>query len=205
FSLLIFLSSLSLQGQSEDQQKIRTAFDNYKSAIRYSNGDVALAFIDQNTRDYYQEMTNAIKTADSLSVRDMNVLDKIMVLSARHRIPEEKAISMEGDQLFIYAVKYGMVAKNSVENVEIGEIVVNGNTATASLVASGQPVPMNFEFNRENNKWKIDLTSLFEISEAGMLQVIEQKGVDENMFIEKIIELSSGIPIRKNLWKPLIK
>ncbi len=107
---------------------------------------------------------------DSLAIDRMNILDKLTVLTARHYISDEKLLVMDGSSFLKYAIDQGMVGKNSVMNIEVDEVEVNGSFAKARLYSNGVKSPAFFEFNKEKGKWKIDITSVFESSISGFTQ-----------------------------------
>src|SRR5688500_12855175 len=152
-SLLFFYDA---GAQNRDAEAGRQAFDNYKSAILNDQGDVALNYIDSRTKKFYRVMLHAARDSDSATVAAMSLLDRITIFSVRHRAGREEIVGMTGDDLFVYAVKNGMVAKNGVVRNSIGKVTIDKDFATGQIVIDGRPTPLVFNFYVKAGQWKLD-------------------------------------------------
>ena len=196
----------SSYGQANaDEADVRKSFTGYKSSIMNGQGEEALGWVDSNTLEYYSNMLELSISADSATVNNLDLMDKLMVLTVRHRVPKEKVFSMSGNTFLIYAIDEGMVGKNSVMTLEIGEISVNGNSAQGQVVNNGIAAPLYFEFNKESDGWKIDITSIFGPSSAALKEAIKNFGQTENEFIFQTLEMLTGKPLDQKIWHPLRK
>jgi hypothetical protein len=124
--LLFFLFVISSNGQTGKEALVKQAFDDYKSAILNDKGEDALKYINSRTIKYYTEIIDLVKNADSAQVNSLSLIDKITVFSIRHRATREEILAMGGTDLFVYAIKKGMVGKNSVANNSIGKVTIDG-------------------------------------------------------------------------------
>jgi len=206
-TLLIFALTLliiSCNNQTKDDQiDVKECFEGYKSSILASKGDEAVKWVDKNTLNYYDKMLKLSISGDSATVNNLGILDKLTVLTVRHRIPKEEVLKMDGNSFFIYAINSGMVGKNSVMTIEIGDIEISGDFAKGQILANGQKASLYFQFNKENNKWKIDITSIFSASIVGLKQVIKNNGLTENDFILNGLEGLTGRRPDLSIWRPL--
>lgn len=201
-SLLIFLS-INSYSQS-DKELVLKSFENYKNAILTDKGKLASDFVDSRTINYYSTILDKVKTSDSLEVNSMGIIDKLTVLSMRHRTPKNDLLKFDGKDLFIYAIDNGMVGKNSVVNAELGDVITNGDFSKAEFVVNGQKTPFFFHFYREDKVWKMDLTHLFSLGTMSIKKMIEDSGENENDFIINILEVLTGKKPTENIWKPII-
>src|SRR5687767_6082502 len=137
--VLIFLLCIlqSTSGQVNNDVLIKQAFNGYKTAILNDRGDEALKFIDTITINYYGYILELVKNADSILVDSLSLLDKLMVLSVRHRTSRQDILSFDGKKLLVYAIKSGMVGKSSVANITIGEVKVDRDIAKGQVVNNG--------------------------------------------------------------------
>jgi len=142
-----------------------------------------------------------VKSADSVSVERLSLLDKLMVLIVRHRTPQEDIRKFDGRPLFIYAINSGMVGKNSVSSNTIGEVTVDKKFAKGQVLVNGKKAPIFMQFNKEENSWKMDLTALFPMSNMAFKKVIEDSGENENDFIFKILESLTGKKPSAEIWQ----
>ena len=204
--LLLFTFSLITQiffAQKAEEKEVRKAFEMYRSSILNDKGEEAVNYVDSKTLAYYSTILHSARTADSLSVDSMNVLDKLMVLSIRYRTPKKDLKSFDAQSLLVFAIKEGMVGKNSVQNIEIGDVELQDNIAKGYMISYGEQSPLYFEFNKEGEEWKIDLTSIFPMSIVAFDRMIKESGQQENEYFERILKMITGNNSLNPLWEPL--
>ncbi len=201
--LITLISITSCNTANEEIQLVRKSFNNYKSAILNDKGEEAVKYVDSRTLSYYSEILEKIKRADSLTVNSAGIMDKIMIFSIRHRTSKEEILSFDGKGLLIYAFKEGMVGKNSVANNTIGDIEIDGDFAKGQLVANGQKAPFYFHFYKENELWKVDLTSIFPAGTMAFKKIIEDSGQEENEYLFVLLEMMTGKKPNNEIWYPI--
>ncbi len=202
---LALLSLLSIKSYSQsDKELVLKSFENYKEAILTDKGKLASDFVDSRTIRYYSDILEKVRTADSLEVDSMGIIDKLTVLSMRHRTPKSDLLSFDGKDLFVYAIDNGMVGKNSVVNAELGDVTTNGDFSKAEFVVNGEKTPFFFHFYREDNIWKIDITHLFSLGTLSLKKMIENSGENENDFMINILEVLTGKKPTDKIWQPII-
>lgn len=185
-ALLLFFTAPS-HGQISEEKLVKKAFDNYKSAILGDKGEEALKSISNRTVQYYSDIIDVVKTADSARIDSLSLIDKITIFSIRHRATREEITAMNGPGLFVYAIKKGMVGKSSVAHNTIGEVTIDKEFAKGQLVANGEKAPLYFHFYKETGEWKLDLTSLFPISNQAFRKMVEDSGENENEYLFKFL------------------
>lgn len=138
-------------------------------------------------------------------VRLLSPMNKIMVLSLRHRIPVDVLRAMTPEEVFAHAVNQGWIGKDSVLDSDIGQLRVFGNDASAEYVKGGKPTPLKYRFTKEDEKWRIDLTALMPVGDQAMSMLIKKEGLDEDAFIISLIESVSGEKVSPSIWQPPLK
>ncbi len=201
-SLFICFLQISFS-QSKDEEGVKNCFQSYKEAILTGEGKEAVKWVDSRTIEYYTMVLEKSISADSLEISAMPFMDKFMVLVVRYRIDYEELKEMDGKKFFIYAVNKEMVGKNSVMNVEVGEVKVEGKFAQASVVTKGVDAGFSFDFYKEKRKWKMDLTSIFKPTTRALKLALEGKEMSDEEFIIFSLELSGQKPVTSDLWRPL--
>jgi len=196
--------TISLFGQSTNEEMVRKAFDDYKSAILNDKGIDAVKLVDSKTIKYYNEVLDWVKNADSAKVETLSLLNKLMVFTVRHRASKNDILSFDGKSLLEYAIESGMVGKNSVANTTIGQVVIDGNFAKGQFVANGVKAPFNIHFNKEDGQWKIDLTSIFAVSTAAFEKIAADSGKNENDFLFDLLEMVTGKKPGQEIWHPVM-
>jgi hypothetical protein len=200
--IFTFHLALSAQGSQSEDGLVRRAFLSYKEAILQQQGQSAVLLVSRATLQYYARMKTLALVGQEKEVRLLSPMNKIMVLSLRHRVPVDDLRGMTPEEVFTYAVNHGWIGKNSVLDSDIGGLQVFGNDASAEYVKSGTPTPLKYRFTKEDGKWKIDLTALMPVADQAMSMLIKQKGLDEDTFITSLIESISGKKVLPSIWQP---
>ena len=190
-------------GQKSEEKLVKKSFDNYKTAILNNKGDEAVKYVDSRTIKYYSDILELVKTADSTKVETISILDKLMVFSIRHRTSKEDILSFDGKSLLVYAIKSGMVGKNSVANNSIGDVTIDNDFARGQFIANGQKAPFYFHFYNEDGQWKIDLTSLFPVSTMAFKKMADDSGQNQNEYLFSLLEMITGKKPGTEIWKPI--
>ena len=189
--------------QIAEKQLVQKAFKNYKNAILTDKGEEAVKYVDSRTIKYYDTILYHVKNADSATVSALSLLDRLMVFSIRHRVSKSDVQSFDGEKLLVYAIQNGMVGKNSVANNSIGDVTIVKNFAKGQFIANGKMAPFFFHFYKENGSWKIDLTSLFAISNMAFKNMIKESGEGENEFLFSLLDKLTGRTPGPEIWQPV--
>ncbi len=205
--LLLCRAALTAQstGQTNDEQLVRECFAGYKSAILNDKDSKVVEYVDSQTLRYYQDMLDKAQSADSLEVNRMNIMDKLMVFSIRHRASRKDLLKFAGKELLVYSIKEGVVEKNNLENNEVGHVEVEGDFAKGRLVVNGFAAPMHFYFHKEQGYWKIDLTSIFPIAMDIFQKISDESGLDENEYLSMLLELTTGEKPTAKIWETILE
>jgi hypothetical protein len=185
--------------------EIIATFDNYRNALLNTDSDRAYQAIDSNTKKYYQDILKTVLSGKAEQVKQMSFLDKVFIIRSRHQIPFEELTAFNEETYFKYAVEKGWIDKNSVAEIELADIVIEGDRATTKIKKNGQIAPFGFTFRRENNQWKLDFTSIFPVSQTAFQQAIEESGMSEDEFVFYLVETVSNSKVNDSVWNPILK
>lgn len=203
--LFFFVTLFALNGtvySQNDQVLIKKVFDGYKAALLAEDGAKAVTYVDGNTINYYSKMKELALTGDSAEVASLEMIDQLMIIMIRHKITKTAITSMSGRDLFIYGVDKGLLG-SKIPMGDIGNIQVSSHKAKAQFISNGTPTPIYFDFNQENKVWKLDLTSIFPVSNIVFQQIVAQTGLDEQGTILYLVERSTGKKPAANIWHPI--
>lgn len=202
-SLTCALLFITVAGYAQnDTAAIRDCFARYKTAILNDRGEEAVQYVDSRTIRYYTQMLALTRTADSTTIAGLSFLDKLMVLSVRHRTTKAELQPMDGEDLLVYAINHGMVGKGGVIQNDIGAITIDDSFATGQLVRKGQPIPLQFHFYKEQEQWKLSLTALFPMAEAAMQKMVADSGESEHDYLLTLLETTTGKKPSPSIWNP---
>ncbi len=202
---LILILFFACTPDKTDEELIQENFDAYKTAILSGDGATASQQIDKKTLNYYNDLLKNILSSDSTTVEALPILNKMLVLSIRAIIPKEDILKMDERQLFQRAVEEGMISKQGVESLALGEMAINLTDAKVQMLTQGQTAPLSFHFNKEGSDWKLDLTPIFDSSVDAVNQFIGDRGITEKEFIYNSIQQLTKKPVRDEIWVPLKK
>ncbi|MFK8054796.1 MAG: hypothetical protein AB8F78_01645 [Saprospiraceae bacterium] len=186
-----------------DKKQIRATFDGYRAAVLANEGQQAASFVDSKTIQYYAGLLENTLTADSTEIESLTLLDKVMVLMMRHRLPEEKLLSTNGKGLLVYALDEGMISKSSVENNVLGQIEIIEEYANGEILVNNESSPVKFGFSKEDDKWLLDLTAVFPIGEIAFQKMVEDSNQAENDYLFFLLELIKGERPTAQIWQPI--
>ncbi len=109
---------------------------------------------------------------------------------------------MSGRELVIYAIDRGWIGKGSVARIDIGEVTVDGDAATAVVVNRRGPSSQRFHFRKEDGLWKFDLVQLLALAEQAFEFMAAAQDLERDEFAERMLEEVSGKPVGPEIWQP---
>lgn len=201
--VIVFTLLCSCADTEQDKKQIYETYDNYKAALLDKKGEVAVEYIDSVTINYYNGILKSTMFADSAKVSAMPISDKYMVLRLRGLLSLNEIQKMDGKKVLVFAINKGMIGKQSVEKGELGYITVEGNYATAEFETGGKTTGLKHEFNKEDGKWKLNLTSMMPIVNVAFEEMIKKSETTPNSFVEMLANSFNSNPVNKNIWQPL--
>lgn len=203
--LILFSFSISWVQAQTAEDSIRQVYADYKASLLQGNGKQAAQQVDKQTTDYYYQMAQLAIYATEKELKDKGILEKIMILGIRHRTTYENLKTMNGYEIFVFAVDEGMVDKNTVVDVDLGKITVSDGFAKAKHMNKGKETPLFMHFYLENGAWKLNLTDIIPILSVAVEQLMEQENIEEEEFLKLMLHGIIGIPESVDIWKPLAK
>lgn len=199
--LLLATMAIATIAKNDDQKLVQKSFELYKAALQEENGEEAIKYLDKTTIDYYSKMIDLTKNADSITVENQNILDKLMIFSMRHRVPKEEILKFDGKSCLVYSIKTGMIGKNLAAS-SIGKVQVKkGTAAEGQLLVYGEKTPFKFLFNKEDGVWKIDLTSFFQVSNKQIQKLADESGKSTNDYLFGLLEMLTNKKPESTIWE----
>jgi hypothetical protein len=198
---VLFYGQLSY-GQKSEENQVKKSFENYRTSIINDKGEEAVKHVDSRTIKYYSDILELVQTGDSAKIETLSILDKLMVFSIRHRTSKEDIFSFDGNKLLVYAIKSGMVGKNSVANISIGDVIIEKDFAKGQFLTNGQKAPFYFHFYKEAEQWKVDITSLFPVSTMAFKKMADESGENHNEYLFSLLEMITGTKPGAEIWAP---
>jgi hypothetical protein len=202
-ALLILGLAVSVKAQDKqaDEAAIRACFANYQAALAINDGQAVAALVSKQTISYYGNILKLILTGDEPTVRKQKPYRKMMVLQVRHDAPNLGVTN--ATQFFAFVVNKGWSAGAPEGGIKLGKISMDETVAAAPGVVNGVETPAMFFFSREGKAWKVDLVEVVLRLELLMTEQQKNSSIGEDEAIIKALEKRSGMPVSKDIWKPL--
>ncbi len=188
---------------NKEADMIRASYNNYKLSALNADGETAVNLVSENTIAYFHNMSDYVVYADSVEIESMRLFDKLMIFTLRHKVPTDKIQSFDGKSLFIYGIDNGLVGNEGINNQDIGEITIDNDLAKGQMIVGGQVTPFCMNFKKENNKWTLDLISLFAFAEPAFQQMIDESGMKDHEYIFMLLEMLTAEYPDNSIWHPL--
>jgi hypothetical protein len=206
FVLLVFGK---LSAQNTDSASINQVFYKYMELAEKKDGKALSNLVSKSTIDFYSDILGHVRFSKKKKVQKLEFLEKMTVLISRHLIAREKASEpLEGGkQFFEFIVDNGTIEPK--QSLALGTISFEENIAKVQVLYNGSPVPENlmvFVFVKEEEQWKIDITSIINnpFIQMTLQQTIKEAEMTELEFIQFAMKLAYGNDIdEKKIWKPI--
>ncbi|HEX8275338.1 MAG TPA: hypothetical protein VF615_22080 [Longimicrobiaceae bacterium] len=182
-----------------EAEAVRAAMYGYKTAVVRRDGAAAARLVTRRSRDYFARMRDMAVFAPEAQVRAAPPMDRLVILTLRHRVPADELRALTGDAVFAYTIDHGWVGSDAARRppgrIE-GEVFGEGDRA---ILREGF---QDTQFVREDGAWRWDMLRLFE--EAGAPKVPGGPGgMTEDEFLISTLETSSGRKVSPSVWQPL--
>jgi hypothetical protein len=188
---------LSTVARGEDNAAaVRNVFSAYRSAILSGEGDEAAALLGQSTYDYYDEMRRLALYGDAKAVQAQSLVNQMQVLLFRLRVPPDQLESLSSQALIAHAVDQGWIGKNSVLELQPGQVLSEGDVAVLHVIVDGKDAGPAFRFNRESDAWRLDLLPTMQASNAALQSDRQATGCTG----ERVYARPHGVRARSQGW-----
>lgn len=147
--------------QEAEINLIKEAFTKYKAAVLSQKGYDAVKCLNQKTIDYYDDILNKIKFANKEEISALSSVDQMQILAIRHIYPKETISTLTGLTLYASTVTEGLMKGDALKTINIGHVATKGNKAKGQMVTNGEKTSIYFDFSKEDNQWKIDISTTF--------------------------------------------
>ena len=105
----------------------------------------------------------------------------------------------------MYAVENRLVdqAGMPLSGGDLGEISISAIKATANFLVVNIKLPYQVIFSKQQNKWKVDITSLIPVSNMVLKSMAVRDNKTDTEFLLSIAKMSSEESDLKSIWQPL--
>ncbi|AKT39511.1 hypothetical protein [Chondromyces crocatus] len=187
-----------------DQAAVRDIFLRYRDAIVTRKGKEAVGVVSTKTLGYFDAMRTGALHMSASELRAQPVMDRLMILLLRARIPKEELQGWTGKELFAVAVDNGWVGDN-VQSIQPSTIEIQGNEARIGARAGGEELPsaMGFKAYREEGGWKLDVMSIGEIAQQALQEQLGQIDPDADRALLMLLSQLLQRKLDASIFEPI--
>lgn len=186
----------------DDGAAVVRAFEDYRAALIEQDGARAASLAAEDTLDYYAEMKELALTASRSELKDRRIVDQLTVLMLRHMLAPDELEAMDGRDVFVFSVEEGLTSETSVQRLEVGEAKVSGDRAVLGVEVDGREAPFTFVFEREGDRWKIELRELMKVADSAFQTFVNQSGVPQDEYLLQTLTSMTGTTPSRDVWDP---
>lgn len=189
------------EAQEEERSAVRATFAAFRAAAGAGDGARAVELLDHATFDYYDRMADLARSAPAARVRSLGLLDRLVVLSIRHRLTPEEVAALDGRRLVEVGIRDGWLGGGATARTELGSVTVAGDVATSTAFLDGGADPHVLVFQREGEAWRFRLTSTNAAAAEALDAAARQSGLPPDAFLESLLERATGRPVLPAAWE----
>ena len=196
------LAAVACGQPGPDDKQIRSVFERYRNDLLDGSGNKAVALLSRSTIEHYARLKQLALFSQRAELQDQPLYDQMTVVLLRADSDPENLREMSPEDLFVYLIGKTGPAKEQLRATEIGDVLVEGDQASAHALVHGKDAGAAFNFVREGNKWRLDLTPFTQV----ISQLLEQVATARNASPQQIILDQVGTrtegPIGDDVWDP---
>lgn len=192
---------------ADDAREIRRVFEAYRSALTTGAGQEAAGLVDAATFSYFDGLKGLALEGDEATVRARPFVDRLLIVSMRQAVPPTELVDLDLGGLMNKALGEGWISPQTVSQLDIGEVVVEGDFATAKAVSLNPMVsfeegePMLYEFRREQGAWRFAFSSLVASLNRLVEEFTAELGTDQDDLIFLLVQNLTGRPVLPEVWQ----
>jgi len=189
---------------------VEAVFERYKQALIAGDGATAQALVDAQTLQTFERLRALALGGSQEEVRRLSFIERLLVVSMRHALEREEIETMDLAALIETAMGEGWIAPQTLAQLDVGEIVVEGDRARGEAISGLQPpaseqsadaeVELYYRFVREEGEWKFQFASLIETLDALVAELTAALGTDEDQLIFMLVESFTGRRVLPEVW-----
>ncbi|WP_298504930.1 hypothetical protein [uncultured Maribacter sp.] len=212
---IILVLLIVLFGCKNEKKEIINTFNDFNTANIELNGEKIYELTDSETHKYYSRFLSKTLKLDSIEITELNLTEKINLLSARAIIKDSilKKISPKDLMIKIYIELSTMDSTqiNAIKELGIANIQIDNKKAICDFIINGDTLSpnVNLRFSKENGQWKYNPLSMADYTEKRLETICKYQGFSHMEFIEWIFSASNmenkKVKELNEIWNPIIK
>ena len=184
---------LRMAAEDDEAKAVRFCFHTYQDAILNDDGKTAAALLDDNTLQRYERYRRlALNDQSPDPNSDSPIIDNLCIALFQLFLTEEQLQALTPLEIIEFAIDHLFAGKRGAEDLAIGQIEVDGDSAYAEAFVEDQQLPTSLAFHKQNGVWRVDITSLMPVVEMTYAVLAEESKMSPDDFIAAILQEIAG-------------
>jgi hypothetical protein len=196
-------SPSSAESAADEAAAVRQAFTSYTQAALEKDGARAVQHLASSIYAFYDQARRDALTAVEVDVRGQTIAAQLTVFTMRGSLDPTLLRSATPPELVVAAIDAGLVGEQGIQNTQLGEVAVVGDTASAPVLSAGQPSGIRFNFVREEGAWKLDLLPLLQTANVAFRNLATEQGITVDQLIDQTLEALYGPAKAQQVLSPI--
>jgi len=182
--------------------------DNLNKFVQLSidrNGEEAINYLDRSSFEYYNKIYNDVLYSNKNEINNLSLTTRYYVLILHAYYNSKDLIGLDTRTFISKIIKDGIIGSRALPKIDY-QYSINGNNA--KLYFNKTDTTYYFEFNKENNMWKLNISSLMRLGNIQFEEQIRLGILTEKEINEKLREFFTTLLNTDSvdyLWEPLVK
>lgn len=195
FALLLFTAC------NNDETAIHSFFNDYKAALIAKDYSIICSSLDSKSIQLYKDIAYFAQRADSLALSRAPRFVRYEVLLLRQRLDREDLVRLSWEDVCSFGIDK-MDFTESIIKSELGVNKIKDDQAVFYMVIDGKQTEKSLYFKKEEDGWKVNAAKAYSLMSkiSYLSSAINSDKKAENSALESAIELSTGRPLKENIW-----
>ncbi|MEU7531641.1 hypothetical protein AB0A74_38320 [Saccharothrix sp. NPDC042600] len=173
--------------RAAEQEAVRKAFEDYRTALRAKDGKAAVKVVSDEVLSWYVEMKELALKATPERLGRLGFSTHVLVYGIRAQFGAADLRAMSSADILAATVDKGLLDADTLEKVELGTIVVEGETARAQFTTrDGAATGLTLPFHKEFGLWKFDYLPLLFLGQ----RMVESQAERDGLTVEEVVDLT---------------
>lgn len=185
-----------------DADGVHRCFAAYRDRVGAADGTAVAALVSAQTHQFFGSLRDIALMGDRETVAGLPIYRKIQALALRATIPAKDLEAMSEEEVFAAVVSRGWIDGSMLNEIELGEIEGDTNSAVAALTEAGEDTDQGISFVREEDHWRVDLFQALGESDRFEKTEMIRLGMSEEDYVMMRLNEYTGEEVPVNVWTP---
>lgn len=151
----------------EEQNAVKQNFMQLKHALESGSGALSSELVTAETLTMYEKCRAYALDSSTADFEELLQIEVLLIFQIRYLFEKSRLEIMNGQDIFIWGVENGLIRKDTLNQLEINTVQIEGRKAFATLLKNNQPVnDTMFIFYLQAGKWKLDFANILSQTET---------------------------------------